>query len=170
MTLGVPRYPEFADLPRQEQDVFYIPELEMAWKEICCAIKKCWTGYKIARREADVENQEYYANIISGIIEGLGYRPMNFKINDGTNSNEDFVIIDDGADSQEYVAEEQEVEEIEEKILKRRAMATEYGRRFKKFDWDEITKQYVNYIAPEESEQGYLMAIDEDQEVQYETV
>jgi hypothetical protein len=38
MALGVPRYPEFADLPRQEQDVFYVPKLEMVWKEICSAI------------------------------------------------------------------------------------------------------------------------------------
>jgi hypothetical protein len=65
MTLGVPRYPEFADLPRQEQDIFYIPELEMSWKEVCSAMKKCWTGYKIARHEADIETQEYYADIIS---------------------------------------------------------------------------------------------------------
>ena len=170
MTLGVPRYPEFADLPRQEQYVFYIPELEMAWKEICSAMKKCWIGYKIARREADVDNQEYYADIISGIIEGLGYRPMKFRINDGTSSNADFIVLDEGADSQEYVADEHEVEEIEEKIRKRRAMAIEYGRKFKKYDWDDITKQYVTYIMPEESEQGYLMAIQEDQEVHYEII
>jgi hypothetical protein len=80
MTLSIPRYPEFADLPRPEQDVFYVPELEMSWKEICSAMKKCWTGYKIARREADTKTQEYYAAIISGIIEGLGYRPIRFRI------------------------------------------------------------------------------------------
>lgn len=170
MTLGVPRYPEFADLPRQDQDVFYVPELEMVWKEICSAMKKCWIGYKIARREADTENQEYYADIISGIIEGLGYMPMKFRINDWTSSDEDLIVFDEGEDSQRYVDGVYEVEEIEAKIHKRRAMAIEYGRRFKRFDWDEIKKHYVTYITPEESEEGYLMAIDEDQEVQYETV
>jgi hypothetical protein len=170
MTLGVPKYPEFADLPRQEQDMFYIPELEMVWKEVCSAMKKCWTGYKIARREADTERQEYYADIISGILEGLGYRLMKFRINDGTSSDGDFVIFDEGADSQEYISEGHEVVEIEQEIDKRRAMALEYGKKFKKVDWGSITKQFVTYITPEESEEGYIMAMDEDQEVQYETV
>ena len=169
MTLSVPRYPEFADLPRQEQDVFYVPELEMVWNEICSAMKKCWTGYKTARREADIETQKYYADIILGIIEGLGYRSIKFRINDGATSDDDSIVFDEGADSQEYVAQEQEVAEIEQQIHKRCAMAMEYGRKFK-FDWDEITKQYVTYITPEESEEGYLMAICEDQEIRYETI
>jgi hypothetical protein len=49
-------------------------------------------------------------------------------------------------------------------------MATDYGRVHKKFDWDEITKQFATYITPEESEEGYLMAVDEEHEAQYETV
>jgi hypothetical protein len=170
MTLSIPRYPDFEDLPRQEQDLFYIPEIEMVWKEVCSAMKKCWTGYKIARREADTERQEYYADIISGILEGLGYRPMKFRINDGTSSNENFVEFDEGTESQEYEAEEYEIAEIEQQIHKRRATAIEYGKRFKKFDWDEITKQYVTYITPEEDAEEYMMAMDEDCEVQYETV
>jgi hypothetical protein len=150
--------------------MFYIPELEMVWKEICSAVKKCWIGYKIARRGNDTETQEYYADIISGIIEGLGYCPIRFRINDGINSDEDFMIFDKGADSQKYEAEEYEVAEIEQQIHKRRAMAIEYGRHFKRIDWDEITKQYVTYITHEESEEGYLMAMDEDQGLKSEAV
>jgi hypothetical protein len=81
MTLDIPRDPEFANLSRQEQDIFYIPESEMSWREICSTMKKCWTGYKIARHEADTEKQEYYADIISGSIEGLVYSPIRFRIN-----------------------------------------------------------------------------------------
>jgi hypothetical protein len=84
---------------------------------------------------------------------------MNFRINDRTSSDADFIVFDEGVDSQEYVAEEQEIEEIEEKVHRRRAMAIDYGRRSRKFDADEITKDYMTYIIPEE---GYLMAIDED--------
>src|SRR5215467_2427273 len=116
MTLGIPRYPGFVDLPRQEQNIFYVPELEMTWKEICSAMKKCWKGYKIARREADTEKQEYYADIISGITEGLGYRPIKFGINADGRADQDFIIFDEGAENQEHVAEEHEVAEIEEKI------------------------------------------------------
>lgn len=133
-------------------------------------MKKCWTGYKIARREADTEKQEYYADIISGIIEGLGYSPMKFRFNDGTSSEEDFIVFEDGADNQEYVAQEHEVVEIEQEIHKRRAIALEYGKKFKKVDWDNITKQYVTYVTPEEEAEGYMMAMDEDHEVQYETI
>jgi len=54
---------------------------------------------------------------------------------------------------------------------RRRQIAIEYGRAHRKLDWDEITKQYVTCITPEESEEeGYLMVIQEDQEVQYDTV
>ena len=35
---------------------------------------------------------------------------------------------------------------------------------------DKYRWHYVTYITLEESEEGYLMAIDEDQEVQHETV
>jgi len=165
MTLGIPRYPEYADLPWTEQAIFYVPELEMTFGEICSAIKKCWTGYKIARREADTEKQEYYSDIIGGITNGLGYRPMRFRINDGSTSDYDFIVFDEGAADQDYIDEEPEVAEIEERINRRRQMAIDYGRAHKKLDWDDITKQYVTYITPEESEQGYLMAMDEDQEV-----
>jgi hypothetical protein len=49
-------------------------------------------------------------------------------------------------------------------------MAIDYGRAHKVIDWDEITKQYVTYVTPEElEEEGYIMAMDEDQ-VPYETV
>ena len=76
MTLGVPRYPEFADLTHwSEQEAFYIPELEMQYGEVCSAMKKSWTAYKWARREGDVALEEYYADIIGGIIEGLGLSP-----------------------------------------------------------------------------------------------
>jgi hypothetical protein len=142
----------------------------MAWKEICSTIKKCSTGYKIARSQDDTETQEYYTDIISGIIEGPGYRPMKFRINDGTSGDEGYRVFDEGADGQEHVAEEQELAEIEQQIHKRRTMAIEYGKKFKRFDWDEITQGYVTYITPEESAEGYLVAIAEDQEVQYEAI
>jgi hypothetical protein len=169
MTLSIPRYPEFADLPRQEKYVFYVPELEMCWKEICCAMKKSWKGYKIARREADTERQKYYADIISGIVEGLVYSPIRLRMNADAGVDENFIVFDEGAEDQEYISEEHEVAEMEGNIHKRRAMAIEYGRRFE-FDWDEITKQYVKYITPEESEECYLMAMDDEQEVRYETI
>ena len=81
MTLGVPRYPEFADLTDwQQQESFYIPELEMQYGEVCSAMKKSCIAYKWARREGDVALEEYYADIIGGIVEGLGYRPITFRI------------------------------------------------------------------------------------------
>jgi hypothetical protein len=173
MTLCIPRYPRFADLPRQEQDIFYVPELEMTWKEICNAMKKCWKGYKIAHREADTEKQEYYANIISSIIEGLGYRPIKSGINVDVGADQDFIVFDEDAEDQEYIAEEQEVAEIEEKIQKHRQAAIEFGRKHKKFDWDEITKQHITYITPEEEAEGDMMAMDdskeEEEELLYET-
>jgi hypothetical protein len=114
MTLSVPRSPEFADLPRQEQNVFYIPELEMVWKEICSTMKSYWIGYKIARRETDMGTQEHYADIISGIIVELEYRPIRFRINTNTGAEENFMVFDEGAKDQEFVAEEHAVVEIEE--------------------------------------------------------
>ena len=69
-------------------------------------------------------------------------------------------------------AEEQEVAEIEEKIQKHRQVAIKFGRKHQRFDWDEITKQYVTQITPEEEVEGYMMAMDEDEEkeVIYDTV
>jgi hypothetical protein len=95
---------------------------------------------------------------------------MKFRFNDGTSSDANFVVFDEDADSQEHVSEEQEVEEVEEKIHKRRVMAIEYGRAHKKIDWDEVTKQYITYVTPDEDAEGYMMAMDEDQEIQYETI
>jgi len=48
------------------------------------------------------EKQKYYDDIISGITEGLGYRPIKFGINADTGGDENFILFDDGAEDQEY--------------------------------------------------------------------
>jgi hypothetical protein len=159
MVLSVPRYPEFSSLTQwQDQEQFYIPELEMSFGEVCGAMKKCWTGYKIARREADTENQEYYSDIIQGIVEGLGYRPMTFRIAEDYESDmyePEEVQMDEG--------EAQEVDLIEEQVQERRRLAIEYGKKTKPWEWDKITKQYVTYISPEDPEdQEFMLDIEEE--------
>jgi hypothetical protein len=49
-------------------------------------------------------------------------------------------------------------------------MAIDHGKAHKKLDWDSITKQYVTYITPEKDAQGYLMAMDEEEGMLYETI
>ena len=154
MVLSIPRYPEFAGLHWTAQEIFYVPELEMSFGEICSAMRKSWHAYKWARREQDVENEEYYANIIGGLIEGLGYRPMKFRIADYYDQDPENTIYE----PQEMDMEEaQEVDEIEEQVSKRRLMAVNYGKTFKRYDWNATVGQYIRYIEPDTVDDGYIM-------------
>jgi hypothetical protein len=71
-------------------------------------------------------------------------------------------------------AEAQEVDEIDAQVklarAKRRELAIEYGKQFKRpvYNWDEITKQYVTYISPEDPEDQDFMLGVEDEEIETE--
>jgi hypothetical protein len=160
VVLSVPRYPEFHDLHWSDQEIFYVPELEMSFGEICSAMRKSWHAYKWARREHDTENEEYYSNIIAGIIEGLGYRPMRFRIAE---------YYDDYPETTQYEPQEngeaQEVDEIEADIQQRRKMAVSYGKTFKHYDWNAIIQQYIRYIEPDDADDGYIIEAEGDDEI-----
>jgi hypothetical protein len=154
MVLSIPRYPEFAGLHWSDQEIFYVPELEMSFGEICSAMRKSWYAYKWARREQDVENEEYYSNIIQGLIEGLGYKPMKFRIADYYDAYPENTTYEP---EEMDVQEAQEVDEIDEQVDARRKMAVAYGRTFKQYDWNAIAGQYIRYIEPDEIDDGYIM-------------
>ena len=150
MVLSIPRYPEFSDLIHwADQEAFYVPELEMCFGEICSAMKKSWYAYKLARKQGDTELQEEYADTINGIIDGLGYKPMKFRIAE---------YYDEHPDTEEFEpTESDEVEEIDEQVKRQRKMAVSYGKTFKRYDWHAITQQYVRYIEPDDVDDGYIM-------------
>jgi len=153
MVLSIPRYPEFSDLIHwTDQEAFYVPELEMCFGEICSAMKKSWYAYKLARKQGDTELQEEYADIINGIIDGLGYKPMKFRIAE---------YYDEHPDTEQYEpSESEEVEEIDEQVKRQRKMAVSYGKTFKRYDWHAITQQYVRYIEPDDVDDGYIMEVE----------
>src|SRR3954470_9826139 len=151
MVLSIPRYPEFSDLIHwTDQEAFYVPELEMCYGEVCSAMKKSWRAYKLAKKQGDIELQEEYANIINGIIDGLGYKPVKFRIAE---------YYDAHPDNEEYEpdTEAQEADEIDEQVQRHRKMAVAYGKTFKRYDWHAITQQYIRYVEPDTVDDGYIM-------------
>lgn len=159
MALSIPRYPEFDLLNHwSEKEQFYIPELEMVFGEVCSAMKKSWRGYKWARREGDTELQEHYADIIQGIIEALGYDKMVFHIVENYDMFANMEDLDPELIKFEDAHEVEQIgEQVEQERLRKRALAIEYGKTVKPWNWDEITKQYVTYVTPEDADDQEFM-------------
>src|SRR5690349_837967 len=55
-----------------ERAAIYIPEIDMTWGEACGALKKCWTGYRIAVNKGEYENIQTYAGRINNIQKHMG--------------------------------------------------------------------------------------------------